>query len=89
MKGCVEMATERDPCGHVKGDPPVSVNRSIDVLLDSPWRRSPLHSSSDASRLTALFVGCVCPILNMRPPHALSAGRLAALGATRDSTTGC
>ena len=26
---------------------------------------------------------------NMRPPHALSAGRLAALGATRDSTTGC
>ena len=26
---------------------------------------------------------------NMRPPHALSAGRLAALGATRDFTTGC
>ena len=26
---------------------------------------------------------------NMRPPHALSAGRLAALGATRGSTTGC
>ena len=26
---------------------------------------------------------------NMRPPHALSGGRLAALGATRDSTTGC
>ena len=26
---------------------------------------------------------------NMRPPHALSGERLAALGATRDSTTGC
>ena len=26
---------------------------------------------------------------NMRPPHALSGGRLAALGATRGSTTGC
>ena len=26
---------------------------------------------------------------NMRPPHALSAGRLAALGAPRGSTTGC
>ena len=26
---------------------------------------------------------------NMRPPHALSAGRLAALGTTRGSTTGC
>ena len=30
MKGCVEMATERNPCSHVEGDPPVSVNRSID-----------------------------------------------------------
>ena len=28
-------------------------------------------------------------IPNMRPPHALSGGRLAALGATRGSTTGC
>ena len=26
---------------------------------------------------------------NMRPPHALSDGRLAALGATRGFTTGC
>ena len=26
---------------------------------------------------------------NMRPPHALSGGHLAALGATRGSTTGC
>ena len=26
---------------------------------------------------------------NMRPPHALSGGRLTALGATRGSTTGC
>ena len=28
-------------------------------------------------------------MLNMRPPHTLSAGRLTALGATRGSTTGC
>ncbi len=53
----------------------------------SPWRKSPLHSSGDASRLTALFGRTACsPRLrmpNMRPPHALSDGRLAALGATR------
>ena len=29
---------------------------------NSPWRKSPLHSSGDASRLTALFVGYICPM---------------------------
>ena len=28
--------------------------------LGSPWRKSPLHSTGVASRLTSLFVGCIC-----------------------------
>ena len=58
----------------------------------SRWWKSPLHSSSDASRRTALFVGY---ILDMRPPHALSGGRLGPLptpsgrAATWGSTTDC
>ncbi len=38
-----------------------------DPGLNSPWRKSRLHSSGDASRLTALFVGYICPICALLP----------------------
>ena len=53
----------------------------------SPWRKSPLHSSGDASRLTALFVGCVCPICALLTPCQAGASPLSARRG--DSTTGC
>ena len=34
----------------------------------SPWQKAPLHSSGDASRLTALFVGYICPICALLTP---------------------
>ena len=52
-----------------------------------PVVKAPLHSTGHASRLN-----CVVPRLNMPnilPRHALSAGRLTGLGATRGFTTGC
>ena len=52
-----------------------------------PVAKSPLHSTGAASRLN-----CVVRrsnMANMLPPHALSAGRPARLGATRGFTTGC
>ena len=55
--------------------------------LEQPVAKAPLHSSSDASRLN-----CVAPrsnMSNMLPRRALSAGRLAALGATHGFTTDC
>ena len=42
----------------------------------SPWRKSPLHSSGDASRLTALFVGCICPICARVTPYQAGASPL-------------
>ena len=67
--------------------------------FDSPWRKSPLHSSDDASRLTALLLGQICPIFSLVAPCQARAflpagafqpaGALAALGATRGFTTGC
>ena len=38
----------------------------VALLVGSPWRMTPLHSSRDASHLTALFVGCryaICALL--------------------------
>ena len=55
--------------------------------LEQPVAKAPLHSSSDASRLN-----CVAPrsnMSNMLPRRALSARRLAALGATHGFTTDC
>ena len=52
-----------------------------------PVVKSPLHSTGAASRLN-----CVVRrshMADMLPPHALSAGRPARLGATRGFTTGC
>ena len=57
------------------------------ACASSPWQKAPLHSTGHASRLS-----CVVPrshMLNMLPRHALSAGRLTGLGATRGFTTGC
>ena len=34
----------------------------------SPWRKSPLHSSGDPSRLTALLLGQICPIFSLVAP---------------------
>ena len=42
----------------------------------SPWRKSPLHSSGDASRLTALFVGYICPICALLTPCQAGASPL-------------
>ena len=47
--------------------------------------KAPLHSTGAASRLN-----CVAPrsqMPNLLPRHALSAGRIATLGATRGFTT--
>ncbi len=68
--------------------------RSIrcDALVDTgaacqPVKKAPLHSTGAASRLNCVVRRLRMP--NMRPPHALSAGRPARLGAPRGSTTGC
>ena len=53
-------------------------------LAYQPVAKAPLHSSGDASGLTALFVGCICPICALLTP--CQAGADAALGATRGST---
>ena len=42
----------------------------------SPWRKSPLHSTGDASRLTALFVGCIYPICALLTPCQAGASPL-------------
>ena len=42
----------------------------------SPWRKSPLHSSGDASRLTALLLGQICPIFSLVPPCQAGASPL-------------
>ena len=49
--------------------------------------KAPLHSTGHASRLTVLFLAHISS--NMLARHALSAGRLTGLGATRGFTTGC
>ena len=46
------------------------------VFPISPWWKSPLHSSSDASRLTALFVGYICPICALLTPCQAGASLL-------------
>ena len=43
-----------------------------------PVRRSPLHLSDDAPRLTALFVGCVCPTCALLTPCQPGASPLSA-----------
>ena len=35
---------------------------------NSPWQKSPLHSTGVASRLTALLVGCIWPICALLTP---------------------
>ena len=47
-----------------------------ETLLNSPWQKSPLHSSGDASRLTALFVGYICPICALLTPCQAGASPL-------------
>ena len=47
-----------------------------DCEHSSPWRKSPLHSSGDASRLTALFVGYICPICALLTPCQAGASPL-------------
>ena len=42
----------------------------------SPWRKSPLHSSGDASRLTALLPGRICPIFSLVAPCQAGASPL-------------
>ena len=46
------------------------------LLHNSPWRKSPLHSSGDASRLTALLLGQICPIFSLVPPCQAGASPL-------------
>ena len=43
----------------------------LEIAVDwvkSPWQKAPLHSTSDASRLTALFLGRICPICSLVTP---------------------
>ena len=54
---------------------------------NSPWRKSPAAFKRRCIPPECVVRGLHMP--NMRPPHALSGGRLAALGATRGFTTGC
>ena len=49
----------------------VSVAKAINFSLpppDSPWQKAPLHSTGDASRLTALFLGRIWPICSLVTP---------------------
>ena len=46
------------------------------IFLNSPWRKSPLHSSGDASRLTALLLGQICPIFSLVAPCQAGASPL-------------
>ena len=86
MNGRSDTTAGREPCvrGAGAGDA-----AGTHVGSSSPWQKSPLHSSGDASRLTALFVGYICPICALLTPGYRVSGRLAALGATRGFTTGC
>ena len=43
---------------------------------NSPWRKSPLHSSGDAPRLTALLLGQICPIFSLVAPCQAGASPL-------------
>ena len=36
-----------------------------DASPNSQWQKGPLHSTGDASRLTALFLGRICPICSL------------------------
>ena len=38
------------------------------LSLSSPWQKAPLHSTGDASRLTALFLGRIWPICSLVTP---------------------
>ena len=38
------------------------------IWHNSPWQKAPLHSTGDASRLTALFLGKICPICSLVTP---------------------
>ena len=38
------------------------------TALNSPWQKAPLHSTGDASRLTALFLGRIWPICSLVTP---------------------
>ena len=38
------------------------------IALNSPWQKAPLHSTGDASRLTALFLGRIWPICSLVTP---------------------
>ena len=52
--------------------PPRSVDpeyRASGIMrANSPWQKAPLHSTGDASRLTALFLGRIWPICSSSPP---------------------
>ena len=41
---------------------------SMAVFPSSPWQKAPLHSTGDASRLTALFLGRIWPICSLVTP---------------------
>ena len=63
------LATCQAPETVENGLRPSAVDNFISItVLTSPWRKSPLHSSGDASRLTALFVGYLCPICALLTP---------------------
>ena len=53
-----------------------AMSRCDSLSPGSPWRKSPLHSSGDASRLTALFVGYICPICALLTPCQAGASPL-------------
>ena len=53
-----------------------SAEHLLAMKLDSPWRKSPLHSSGDASRLTALLLGQICPIFSLVAPCQAGASPL-------------
>ena len=67
-----------------------AASRPTNLPRHGPWQ--PVVEVPAAFEQRCIPPGCVVRRLhmpNMRPPHALSGGRLAALGATRGSTTGC
>ena len=61
-RGLRRRAPARSRSHAVADAPSAPATSQVRTRLSSPWRKSPLHSSGDASRLTALLLGQICPI---------------------------
>ncbi len=75
VAGDVRRRRSTRPASARTDDPELGVHRAR-AEPSSPWRKSPLHSSGDASRLTALFGGYICPICALLTPCQTGASPL-------------